>query len=205
MFGLFIRLHGRTFPKRMDLPFGTPEASTFVANLGLITSDGPVGLNISTIEWTHHVSYSPGLVAVCIDPPDATHENIAATKEFGISLAADDQNVLASMAGNTKGKQTDKIALLRELGFRFVEAEHITCPLVEGACLHLECRLLQQIKPGNRTIFIGEVLKARVFPDKSPLVYHRGKFWKIGAQVPKPGREEMEKQKAVMEKYNRKT
>ncbi|MDD4319708.1 MAG: flavin reductase family protein [Candidatus Peribacteraceae bacterium] len=187
----------------MDLPYGTPASMTFVTNLGLITTDGPLGANVSTIEWTHLVSYTPGLIAVCVDPPDANHENIEAIKEFGVSLAAADQNVLASLAGNTKGRKIDKIGFLRELGFSFVPSTQIKPPLVEGAIAQYECKLLQQIKPGNRTVFIGEVLVANVFPDKEPLAYHQRKFWKLGEQVHKPGKEELEKQAEVMEKYKR--
>ena len=185
----------------MDLPFGTPESATFVTNVGLVTSDGPIGPNITSIEWTHHISHKPGLVAVCIDVGDATEENISGTKEFGVSLAASDQNVLASLAGNTKGRKTDKIGFLKELGFRFIPAEHIRCLLVEGASLQLECRLFQELQPGNRTVFIGEVLKATVFPEKTPLIYHRGKYWNVGEQVRKPGQEELEKQKDIIAKY----
>lgn len=187
----------------MDLAFGTPESTSFVTNIGLITSDGPIGPNITTIEWTHHISYKPGLIAICVDVGDATEENIMATKEFGVNLAADDQNVLASLSGNTKGRQIDKIGFLRELGFTFIPARSIKALLVEGACLQLECKLVQQLLPGNRTVFIGEVLAANAFPEKSPLIYHRRKFWKFGEQIPKPGAEELEKQKALIEKHRR--
>ena len=52
----------------MDLPWGDDCSKKFVTNVGLITSDGPHGPNIMACEWTHHVSYSPGLIAVCIGP-----------------------------------------------------------------------------------------------------------------------------------------
>ena len=38
----------------------------FLTNVGLITSDGPYGPNVMAAEWTHHISYSPGLIAVNI-------------------------------------------------------------------------------------------------------------------------------------------
>ncbi|MEK7218895.1 MAG: flavin reductase family protein, partial [Patescibacteria group bacterium] len=142
----------------MDFPFGTPESGSFVTNLGLVTTDGPLGPNVSTIEWTHLVSYTPGLIAVCMDLADANHENLAAAKEFGVSLAAEGQNVLASLAGNTKGRKIRKIDFLRELGFTFVPSKHIKPPLVDGAYVQFECALVRQLQPGNRTIFIGEVL-----------------------------------------------
>ena len=60
----------------MDLPWGDERTKQFVTNVGLITSNGPYGDNVMAAEWAHHVSYEPGLIAVCINPKDATHKNI---------------------------------------------------------------------------------------------------------------------------------
>ncbi len=51
----------------MDLPYGDIKTWKFATNVGLITSNGPVGHNIMAAEWTHMVSYSPGLIAVSIN------------------------------------------------------------------------------------------------------------------------------------------
>src|SRR3989344_1725210 len=109
----------------MDLPWGDEKTVQFITNVGLITSTGPYGDNIMAAEWTHHVSYSPGLIAVCIGLNKATLENIRATKEFGVSIAATDQNVIASVAGGSSGKNVDKIKALKELGFKFYRANKI--------------------------------------------------------------------------------
>jgi len=37
-------------------------------------------------EWTHHLSYRPGLIAVYLGPNKTTVENIMTTKEFGVNL-----------------------------------------------------------------------------------------------------------------------
>ena len=50
----------------MDLPWGDEISNKFITNVGLITSDGPFGADVMACEWTHHISYSPGLIAVCI-------------------------------------------------------------------------------------------------------------------------------------------
>jgi flavin reductase (DIM6/NTAB) family NADH-FMN oxidoreductase RutF len=71
----------------------------FVTNVGLITTDGPLGPNIMTAEWTHHISYSPSLIAGSVRGNDATAENIIESKEFCVNTAAEDQNVLFKIAG----------------------------------------------------------------------------------------------------------
>ena len=83
----------------MDLPWGDERTKQFVTNVGLITSNGPYGHDIMACEWTHQVSYSPGLIAISIMENDTTYANIAKSKEFGVSLCADSQNVISSVSG----------------------------------------------------------------------------------------------------------
>ena len=187
----------------MDLPYGSDLVSAFVTNVGLVTSDGPWGINIMAAEWTHLLSYKPGLVAVCIGPSKATAENIAATKEFGVSIAATDQNVLSSLAGNFHAKEFRKFDALKELGFSFIPSKQIAAPLVEGSALRLECRLVDTWDKADHVMFIGEALEAFRDLSKTPLAYHKGKYWTLGENIPKPAAEELEKYKRVMEKHKR--
>ena len=123
----------------MDIPWGSDVATKFVTNVGLITSNGPHGPNIMAAEWTFHLSYKPGLVAVAIGTGKATAENIEATKQFGVNLAATDQSVMTSISGGYSGRDTDKIAALKELGFSFDSAQKIKAPMVKDAALNIEC------------------------------------------------------------------
>ena len=128
----------------MDLPWGDERTKKFVTNVGLITSNGPYGYDIMAAEWTHHVSYSPGLIAACINRKDATNANIAKSKEFGVSLCASNQNVLSSIAGGSSGKNVNKIEALKELGFKFFKAKKINVLMAEGAAMNAECRLYKK-------------------------------------------------------------
>src|SRR3989344_9388879 len=109
----------------VDIPWGSDEAKAFITNVGLITSTGKVGENIMAAEWTHHISYSPGMIAVCINKINqATAVNIKETKQFGVNIAATDQNVIASITGNAHGQSVDKMKVLKELGYKFSKAKH---------------------------------------------------------------------------------
>lgn len=185
----------------MDLPYGSTAHHAFVTNVGLITSTGPHGPNIMAAEWTHHLSYSPGIVAVCLGPSKATTENIRATKEFGVSIAASGQNVLASLAGKYSGKTTRKIEALKELGFRFSPAKTITAPMVEGAALLIECRLIDERPYGDHILFAGEALHVVDNAGTAPVIYNRGKYWHFGEQIGKPPQEELDRIKSVMQRH----
>src|SRR3990167_3230647 len=140
----------------MDLPWGNEKTTKFVTNVGLITSNGPYGYNIMAAEWTHQISYSPGLIMVNIGFDKATEENIKAGKEFGVSLAAEDQNVVSSVAGGSSGREVDKIAVLKELGVEFYKGKKINALMVKGASLNMECKLVESIKLGDHMAFVGE-------------------------------------------------
>lgn len=187
----------------MDLPWGDERTKQFVTNVGLITSNGPYGNNIMAAEWTHHVSYEPGLIAVCIRPNDATHANIEKTKEFGVNLCASDQNVLSSISGTNTGKNVDKIEVLKELGFKFFKAKKINVLMVEGASLNVECKLVKSFKLGTHTTFIGEAVYTYPVSGKEPLVYHAQKYFKLGQQIQKPAQGELERISKIVDKHRK--
>ena len=187
----------------MDLPWGSDKSKLFITNVGLVTSDGPFGPNVMACEWTHHVSYSPGLIAVCIDQNSATHANIKKTKEFGINICSSDQNVLSSISGNYTGKEFDKVKALGELGFKFYKAKKIKAPMIQGAALNVECKLYKEIALGDHTMFVGEAIEATANPGKEPLAYHKGKYWMLGDDIPKPPAEELEKIRKTAEKFKK--
>lgn len=188
----------------MDLPWGSAESAKFITNVGLITSNGPNGHNIQAAEWAHHVSYSPGIIAVCIGHDRTTNENIRATKEFGVSLAAVDQNVIASVAGGSHGRDVDKIGALKELGFKFYDAKKIKTLMVEGAVLNAECKVIYVADLGDHTLFAGEVqdVKTSISP-KEPIIYHGNKYFRLGERVEKPPAEELQRIKSVVEKFRK--
>ena len=174
------------------ISYGTDAASKFVTNVGLITSAGPHGDNIMAAEWTNHVSYSPSLLSVHVGKGKATEGNIKASGEFGVSLAAADQNVVSSVAGRFTGKEVDKIAVLKALGFGFYKAKKIKVLMVEGAALNIECKVVKVVELGDHTMFVGEAIEATA-SEKEPLLYHGGKYFEVGKRIEKPTKDYLEK------------
>lgn len=177
----------------MDIPWGDEKTKHFVTHVGLITTDGPHGPDIMACEWTHQISYVPALFAIHVKPTSATYDNLLATNEFGISIAASDQTVLTSVAGGQSGKKVNKIEALKKLGFQFRKAEKIAVPMVEGVSFWAECKVMDHRPYGDHEMFIGEALLAAINQEKQTLIYHGGKYWQRGEQILKPPSEELEK------------
>ena len=179
------------------------EMIQFVTNIGLITSNGPYGNNVMACEWTHQISYTPSLIAVCIRPGKATFENIQSTNEFGVNIAAFDQNIISSIAGNHHGKAVDKISILKELGVVFYNAKTINALMVEGACLNAECKVIKFIDIDDHSLFIGEVQNVRQ-AEKEPLSYYKMKYCRSGEQIHKPDQTKLNAIAELVKKYTRK-
>ncbi len=178
------------------------ETKQFVTCVGLITSNGSYGHNVMACEWTHQISYDPFLIAVCIRSHKATFINIKETNVFGVNLAASDQNWIASIAGNESGKTVNKIKVLEELGVAFYPAGSIDVLMVKGAAMTAECRLVKLVDIGDHPLLIGEATTVSDY-QKEPIIYHRGKYFKVGEQMKKPDRQTLAHFDDVIKKYKR--
>jgi hypothetical protein len=76
-----------------------------------------------------------------------------------------------SFAGHFTGRDTNKLS--SEL-FDTYPAEKIDAPLVRGATLNAECRLVQQVPMGDHTAFVGEVVAFSMDGSQGPVVLHKG-------------------------------
>ena len=187
----------------MDLPWGDEKTQQFITNVGLVTTNGPFGHNIMACEWTHHISYSPGLIAVCIGPGKATHENIKVSKEFGVCIASTEQTGISSIAGGNTGREVDKIKALEEFGYKFYKAKKINALMVENAVLNLECKLFKEIPLGDHIMFVGEVVEASINRDKTPLALYGGKYGQVTHNIQKPSQLERDNIRAVIAKHRK--
>jgi len=188
----------------MDLKFDDPRTLLLTTNVGLVTSDGPVGPNVMSVAWSYYVSCTPCMMAVCINPHHATHQNILETKEFGLNICAGDQSVLASVSGMKTGALVDKIKLLKELGFEFYDGKIIKPLMIKGASMNAECKVVKEIELGDHTMFIGEVVDLQADTSKNPLIYANGKYWEFGEQIKKSSEEKLNQIKSLIEKYSKK-
>lgn len=187
-----------------DLPWGDERTSKFSTSVGLITTNGPNGHNIMACEWTHQLSYSPGIISVHIGPNKATAENIIHSKEFGVNLADTGQTVAAHVAGKNSGHKVDKVAVLKELGAVFFKAKKIGAFMLEGAAMQAECKLIATYPMGDHTMFVGEIIELYPANDKEPLVYHNTKYSAPGETIPKPDAEELAKIDQIIAKHLKK-
>ncbi|MEW5841572.1 flavin reductase family protein [Nitrososphaera sp.] len=158
----------------------------FATTVGLITTtkdrrpsgSGDKG-NVMACEWTMQVSYDPMLIAIFIhDSP--TLWNIQKTGFFGVNIASDSQAELVNIAGGYSGTEIDKLAVPRT--FETFYGKHV--PLVKGCALCAECKVKLVQEVGDHVMVVGEATSASFDETKSPLIYTRGNYRRLGGKIP---------------------
>ena len=145
----------------------------FTTTVSFVTTNSSKGPNVMAAEWTFQVSYEPFLVAIHVRPEHSTHDAISESREFGVSLVAEEQVAAMAFAGHFTKRETDKLS---SEFFETYPAKKINVPMIKGSPLNMECKLVQRIPLGDHTAFIGEVVEFSVDPSKKSVVYQGGSF-----------------------------
>lgn len=154
----------------------------FTTTVALVTSSFEGKRNVMSAEWSLRVSLEPFLMAVFVGYQRETYRLIRGSGEYGLSYCSDKQGHLAHIAGNYSLKDRDKFSMSN---FPIKNSKHISAPLIDGSISCFECRVIDEFKVGDHAAFIGKVLTAYYDPDALPLVFHNGKFWKLGERIAK--------------------
>lgn len=121
------------------------------------------------------VSLDPPLVAVAVDQRARMHRLLEETGRYGVSILAEDQELLARHFGGRP-----QVSVVP----RF-EWQH-GLPLIAGAVAHLVCRVVQAVPAGDHTLFIGQVVYLD-FRDGAPLLFYGGNYRCLEVQLHDPG------------------
>jgi len=119
----------------------------------------PKKANIITLAWSMPLSSDPPMVAVSIAPRRYSHRLIEQTKEFVVNVPTMKIVREVLYCGRVSGRSEDKFkgAKLTRL-----PAKKVKAPLIKECVAHLECKLSKQVKVGDHTLFVGEVVAAHV-------------------------------------------
>jgi flavin reductase (DIM6/NTAB) family NADH-FMN oxidoreductase RutF len=139
--------------------------ATGVAVVATRKADGtPCGLTANAVA---SVSLRPPLVLACVEHDADTHDCIAASGLFAVSILAGDQERLARRFA--AWDITDKFA-----GIAYREAA-TGAPILEDALAWVDCRLWASYDGGDHTIYVGEVVEGDA-AEGTPILYYRGGY-----------------------------
>ena len=143
--------------------------SHFASGVTVVTTSHDGKLFGMTVASFASLSLHPPLVLVCIEHAVKTHDAIAGSGKFGVSILNSKQT---DVSNRFASRAEDKFA-----GTDVVHGE-LGVPLIAGAITRLECRVSEKLEGGDHTIFVGEVVDAQT-EEGEPLVYYRSGYREI--------------------------
>ncbi|MEN8263366.1 MAG: flavin reductase family protein [Nitrospirota bacterium] len=137
--------------------------------------------NIIGLSWWMFTSWKPLMIAISISNQRYTHECLEHNKEFVLCFPSEGQEKDAWTCGTKSGRKVDKF---KETGFKPVHSKIVKPPMIEGSTVAYECKVVDQVKTGDHTVFIAEVVEIHGNPEKINHIYsiHYTKLVSIGSQ-----------------------
>lgn len=120
-------------------------------------------VNAFTADWLTQTSFKPPLVALGVKVDSLSHTMIDTDRVFSVNILERGQKELAAKF------------------FRHVEPEGNTfagvpfrtgvtgCPIFPDALAYFECEVVADVKKGDHTLFVGQVVEAGVHREGEPL------------------------------------
>lgn len=139
----------------------------------LVTShDGgrPHGMTVSSFT---SISLDPPLILVSLENGSRTHRLVRQSGAFAVSILEETQGDLADCFAGRVPDEGDRFA-----GVPYTTAE-TGAPIPKGCLAYLDCRLVSTHAAGNHTLFIGEVVAARVRRAGRPLLYYQRAYRRL--------------------------
>ena len=123
--------------------------------------------NAQVANTVFQITSEPPTIAVSINKKNLTHEFIAESRIFSVSILSEETPLpFIGRFGFRSGREFDKLEGIQS------KTGTTGAPLVtENAVACLEAKVLNEVDAGTHTIFIGELVNAEILNDKAPMTY----------------------------------
>jgi flavin reductase (DIM6/NTAB) family NADH-FMN oxidoreductase RutF len=104
-----------------------------------------------TAAWVTQVAFEPLLLALSVNPGNATWPLMQQSRQFVINVLKADQQDLARHFGTVSGRDADKMSTVR------VITRDARATVLAEAAAWLDCRIEQQVPAGDHVVIIARV------------------------------------------------
>jgi flavin reductase (DIM6/NTAB) family NADH-FMN oxidoreductase RutF len=119
-----------------------------------------------TAAWVMQVSFDPLLLALSINPGNASYPLLLAGGGFTVNVLKADQLELARRLGTRSGRDEDKLA-----GISWRPGRS-GAPILEAALAYFDCELAGRMPAGDHQLVLGHVIDGKVLDrNGKPLSY----------------------------------
>jgi flavin reductase (DIM6/NTAB) family NADH-FMN oxidoreductase RutF/rubredoxin len=140
-------------------------------------------LNGQIANTVFQITAEPPTIAVSINKKNCTHDYIAASKIFAVSILSEQATMkFIGPFGFKSGREIDKF---KDIKYKIGSSN---APIVlDYAVAYLEAEVINSVDVGTHTIFVGKVVDAEVLSDEKPMTYayyHEVKGGKASKNAP---------------------
>lgn len=155
----------------------------FVNTVGVVAAEADGQFAALAAEWCTPVSIEPRLLGVYVGHERFSMTVLAHAEAFGLSILAAGQAGLSHELGSRTGWHEPK----RPWWEPWAEwGAVLRVPLVKGASAVYECVVEDRRTYGDHVLLVARPVAARTAGDDDPLLYHGGRYFRLGALVEKP-------------------
>jgi len=149
--------------KEIDLntaiELGSPYPYTLV-----VTLDRQAKPNAMGLSWWTFTCLQPPMIAISVGHTRYTHECLEGHREFVLCFPSEEQAKAAWLCGVKSGRKVDKFA---EAGLTTTRSKVVRPPIIKGATVAYECKVVGQMECGDHTLYNGEVVAIYGDPERA--------------------------------------
>ena len=138
--------------------------------LYVVTSRAGERIAAGMVTWLSQCSFAPPLVMAGIRRDSELYKAIKASHAFAVHVVGKSQKKLATTFFKTPEVNGHTLS-----GYRF-EPGKTGSPVLADAAAWFECRVIDETKHGDHTVFIAEVVAAGVRHEEEPLTVRAAGF-----------------------------
>ena len=119
-----------------------------------------------TAAWVTQVSFDPPLLALSVNPQNASYPILRAGGAFTVSVLKQGQLELARRFGTRSGREEDKLA-----GIRWYPGRS-GAPILDEALAYFDCEVATSFPAGDHQLVVGRVIDGRILDAEAvPMTY----------------------------------
>jgi flavin reductase (DIM6/NTAB) family NADH-FMN oxidoreductase RutF len=128
-------------------------------------------------SWVAQVSGVPVLIMAAVDQQHVTHQMVLESGAFAINIVGAQSKHLEDYFYSAQAQRPDNLTPFA------LESGRTGAPWLRDALASLDCRLVSTHAAGDHTLFVGEVVEARVRSTDRPLTSQDLPYVYLGGKV----------------------
>jgi flavin reductase (DIM6/NTAB) family NADH-FMN oxidoreductase RutF len=143
-----------------------PERTVLV-----VSSDREGRPNIITLGWNMPTSRTPPLAVISVGVTRYSHGLIHDGGAFVLVFPSIEIEGAVLYCGTHSGREVDKF---QETGLTPLPAQHVAPPLIKEGVVNMECKVVGELRTGDHTLFVGEILAAYTSTEYTSALFNMG-------------------------------